>query len=142
MYADDAKLLNKVCVDNASLQSDLDTLCEWSLRWQLKFNIDKCKVMHFGSHNIQKMYTMFDYSGICHSLKATESEKDLGIWSDPSLKFSVHVRNAVNKANQILGLIRRSFTYVDSLLMTRSSAIAGRPCDAKACQGLLKWTWK
>jgi len=25
---------------------------------------------------------------------------------------------------------------------TRSSAIAGRPCDAKACQGLLKWTWK
>jgi len=26
--------------------------------------------------------------------------------------------------------------------ITRSSAIAGRPCDAKACQGLLKWTWK
>ena len=26
--------------------------------------------------------------------------------------------------------------------LTRSSAIAGRPCDAKACQGLLKWTWK
>jgi len=25
-------------------------------------------------------------------------------------------------------------------LLTRSSAIAGRPCDAKACQGLLKWT--
>jgi len=25
---------------------------------------------------------------------------------------------------------------------TRSSAVAGRPCDAKACQGLLKWTWK
>ena len=27
-------------------------------------------------------------------------------------------------------------------LWTRSSAIAGRPCDAIACQGLLKWTWK
>ena len=26
MYADDAKLLNKVCVDNASLQSDLGYL--------------------------------------------------------------------------------------------------------------------
>ena len=25
---------------------------------------------------------------------------------------------------------------------TRSSAIAGRPCDAKACQGLLKWMCK
>ena len=29
-----------------------------------------------------------------------------------------------------------------SPFVTRSSAIAGRPCDAKACQGLLKWTWK
>ena len=28
------------------------------------------------------------------------------------------------------------------LIKTRSSAIAGRPWDAKACQGLLKWTWK
>ena len=26
--------------------------------------------------------------------------------------------------------------------LTRSSAIAGRTCDAKACQGLLKLTWK
>ena len=28
------------------------------------------------------------------------------------------------------------------LNQTRSSAIAGRPCDAIACQGLLKSTWK
>jgi len=27
-------------------------------------------------------------------------------------------------------------------LITKSLAIAGRPCDAKACQRLLKWTWK
>jgi len=40
LYADDAKLLNKGCVDNASLQSDLDTLCEWSMQWQLKFNME------------------------------------------------------------------------------------------------------
>jgi len=26
--------------------------------------------------------------------------------------------------------------------LTRSSAIAGRPCDVKACQGLLKWMRK
>ena len=29
-----------------------------------------------------------------------------------------------------------------SMEITRCSAIAGRPCDAKACQGLLTWTWK
>ena len=41
MYADDAKSFNKACMDSASLQSDLDTLCEWSTQWQLKFNTDK-----------------------------------------------------------------------------------------------------
>jgi len=127
MYADDAKLLNKVCVDNASLQSDLDTLCEWSMQWQLKFNIDKCKVMHFGVHNVQKQYTMPDYSGDVHFLNATVLEKDLGIWSDPSLKFSVHVTHVVNKANQILGLIRRSFTYIDSSLMKTLYVALVRP---------------
>jgi len=30
----------------------------------------------------------------------------------------------------------------EATMTTRSSAIAGRPCDAKAFQGLLKWTWK
>jgi len=32
--------------------------------------------------------------------------------------------------------------FVVLCIPTRSSAIAERPCDAKACQGLLKWTWK
>jgi len=35
-----------------------------------------------------------------------------------------------------------SWKIVDCRLRTKSSAIAGRPCNAKACQGLLKWTWK
>ena len=35
-----------------------------------------------------------------------------------------------------------SLYHFDKTEETRSSAIAGRPCDAKACQGLLKWTWK
>jgi len=33
-------------------------LCEWSMQWQLKFNTDKCTVMHFGSHNDQKQYIL------------------------------------------------------------------------------------
>ena len=36
----------------------------------------------------------------------------------------------------------KSVQILAEVVGTRSSAIAGRPCDAKACQGLLKWTWK
>ena len=32
------------------------------------------------------------------------------------MKFTAHIAHAVNKANQILGLIRRSFTYLDTAL--------------------------
>ena len=39
--------------------------------------------------------------------------------------------------------VRQRVMYKMAVLTrTRSSAIAGRPCDAKACHGLLKWTWK
>ena len=32
--------------DKEALQSDLDNLVEWSQKWLLAFNIEKCKVMH------------------------------------------------------------------------------------------------
>ena len=32
----------------AALQNDLDTLYRWSQQWQLKFDISKCKHLHFG----------------------------------------------------------------------------------------------
>jgi len=71
-----------------------------------------------------RLYTMLDHSVNVNFLEAPLLEKDLGIWSDPSLKFSAHVTNVVNKANQILGLIRRSFTYMDlSLIKTLYTAL-------------------
>ena len=50
MFADDTKIWTKIsCInDAAALQKDLDSLSTWSAEWQLKFNPDKCKVMHIG----------------------------------------------------------------------------------------------
>ena len=44
-------------------------------------------------------------------LKTTTIEKDLGIYLDPSLTFSAYCEQQVIKANQPLGLIRRTYTY-------------------------------
>ena len=41
-----------------------------------------------------------------------EKEKDL-VTFDNNLKFSSHIINQVNKANRAMGLIRRSYTYLD-----------------------------
>ena len=52
-------------------------------------------------------------------LEKTNCEKDLGVHVDPSLHFSQHCEKAANKANRIVGLIRRSFDYMDGPMLTQ-----------------------
>ena len=40
-------------------------------------------------------------------------EKDFDVLVDTDLKFSKHVEEQVNKANRTLGLIRRSFQFLN-----------------------------
>jgi ribonucleases P/MRP protein subunit RPP40 len=50
MYADDTKLFRRVDCgeDRKRLQCDLNLVGEWDDRWQLRFNVEKCKTMHIG----------------------------------------------------------------------------------------------
>ncbi len=125
MYADDTKMFRRVDIEGETerLQQDLDKLGEWSERWQLRFNVEKCKIMHIGgSRNGAAGYKM---SGM--ELKETLEEKDLGVWVDNTIKSTCHVNHAVSKANQILGLIRRTFTYLDTALMKQLFTSIVRP---------------
>ena len=46
-------------------------------------------------------------------LKSIDEEKDLGVIIDSKLKFSSHIVNQVKKANRLMGLIRRSYIFLD-----------------------------
>ena len=105
--------------DVSKLQRDLDRLQEWARNWQLKFNPDKCKVLHLGRTNQQKSYYMSTNTGVSLELQPTELEKDLGVWIDPSLTFSSHCETQAGKANRTLGLIRRTYTYLDKTSLTK-----------------------
>ena len=50
LFANDTKLYRVIekLEDKLILQDDLCKLCELSKIWQLRFNTDKCKRMHFG----------------------------------------------------------------------------------------------
>ena len=64
-FADDTKIFRKAgTVDNINkLREDLQVLCNWSDMWQMKFNIEKCKVMHIGAKNLEEEYFM---EGVTH----------------------------------------------------------------------------
>ena len=107
-FADDTKL-GKV-VNNESqareFQSDLDKLYYWSKQWKMEFNLEKCVCMHVGYKNKN-----FNYHIGETVLKSVESEKDLGIIIDKNFKFTEQCANAVKKANQMLGIIKRKIKY-------------------------------
>ena len=47
LFADDTKIYRELSHDSDTsiLQSDLDSLEEWTRNWQVKFNPEKCEVM-------------------------------------------------------------------------------------------------
>ena len=59
-FADDTKIFRRVDSeeDREVLQRDLDRLVQWSEVWQMRFNVDKCKVMHLGRGNLRGEYAM------------------------------------------------------------------------------------
>jgi ribonucleases P/MRP protein subunit RPP40 len=131
MYADDTKLFRRVDndEDREELQRGLDLVGGWADKWQLRFNVEKCKTMHLGWLN---QATTFQYkmkrpNGQSQILAETKEEKDLGVLISNTLKSSAHIAVAVNKANQIVRLIRRSFRYMDIPLMKQLCTSLVRP---------------
>ena len=45
-------------------------------------------------------------------IETCSEEKDLGITFDSNLNFDTHKNNIAKKANQMLGVIRRTFTFM------------------------------
>ena len=112
LYADDTKLFRRVtCKQDAEeLQADLNTLEEWSRKWLLSFHPDKCHVLTLGKfENIQhtERYRIYDME-----LDHVFEEKDLGVIVDSELSFAEHISTKVRIANAMVGLIRRSFSYL------------------------------
>ena len=60
-------------------------------------------------------------------LNATHSERDLGVLVDKELKFSLHCNTQVNKANRMLGMIRRTFVNLNSYIFKRVFIALVRP---------------
>ena len=70
--------------DCSTLQNDLDNLVTWAEKWQMDFNVQKCKVMHVGKVGKQKVSFSYYMGGM--KLTEDEVEKDLGVWISSDMK--------------------------------------------------------
>ena len=112
LFADDTKIFAKAPEESHLLQEDLEKLQLWSDTWHLRFNAEKCKVMHIGKNNEPYGYQMTS-KGQCVTLESVRLERDLGVSFDSELKFKEHINTQVVKANRLLALLRRGFTALD-----------------------------
>ena len=90
----------------------IDALNLWSEKWLLRFNTDKCHVLTLGKFdNITHTHRYKLYGD---ELEHVFEEKDLGVIIDMELAFEEHMASKIKKANGIMGLIRRTFSFLEA----------------------------
>ncbi|GAB0188105.1 mitochondrial enolase superfamily member 1 [Grus japonensis] len=123
-FADDTKLSGEAGTleGRAILQEDLDKLEEWANKNSMKFNEDKCKVLHLGKHN----------PGVQHRLGSTWLESSsmgryLAVLVDSKLSMYEQCAAVAKQANRMLDCINKGITSRDKEVIIPLCSALVRP---------------
>ena len=107
LFADDNKVYRIIYDknDEKQLQCDLNMLQKWSENWQLRFHPDKCEVLCITN---ARDFTSYPYKLSGCTLQSVSEMVDLGVSLTSNLSWNTQTHNVVNKANKIVGFLKRN----------------------------------
>ena len=119
IFADDTKAYKSILSvsDSEILQTSINKMVEWTDKWLIKFNSDKCKILHLGKNNPKYKYYI-KQGEIIKELSETICEKDLGVFIDQNLSFDFHISQTIKKARRIAGMIVRTIKNRFPIIMS------------------------
>ena len=128
LYADDLKMYSSVDINygySLSLQNSLNNLMDWSVKWQLPINANKCFILSL--HRSKSVTRDHDYHIGDIVLLRRSYVEDLGIEYDSTLNFDRHIDNIVSSARAKVGLLFRGFKTRDPDILKRAFVTYIRP---------------
>jgi hypothetical protein len=123
MFADDAKLYKHILTDSDHLVllDMCQNMFEWCKQSLMNLNINKCKVLSICRNAKNSQLFEYGFQSVASSgeqlfiaLEHVDSMCDLGISVSSNLNFTQHIHDKVNKAYQMLGIIKSNFVGIDS----------------------------
>ena len=123
LFADDLKLIVDAN-DIDEVNTDLKALENWEQKWLLKFNPEKCKVLHLDFNgNPNNQYAL---NNVVMD-NTDKKDKDLGIVPDPKLQWTDQVKNSISKAISMIAWITRNVISREQKLMLNIYKVIIRP---------------
>ena len=110
LYADDIVLVSETA---DGLQSVLDKVDEWSVKWRVKFNNKKSNVVHFRKPYIPHTNHTF-ILGDAH-LDIVHQYKYLGIICNEYLDFNVTAKALADAGSRALGAVINKYVSINGL---------------------------
>ena len=107
LFADDTSLFSTVqdiTTSTVSLNNDLTKISEWAVQWKMNFNPDPSKQAQellFSRKTSSKPYPSLNFND------NPVHQVNLGLFSDPKLRFDEHIRSILIKIRKIIRLIRK-----------------------------------
>ena len=117
-FADDTRVTGTISSkeDTTNLQNDLNKIYNWQKNNNMEFNADKFELLRYGKMEQLKISTHYTAPGGTR-IKEKETVKDLGVMMSKNLTFSSHIEKVCAEAKKYSGLLMRSFTTRNPLIM-------------------------